>query len=549
MDNFFENNKIQNVFLVLVLCISYLPVLVAKKTVNIDAQLIMPLLQNLRGLSHYLEILFSFEAYDVQPVRDLTLFVDLFIFNKINFNTFIIQNISYWIVGCLSVKRLIKLIFKEFTNVQSFYLTLLFAIYPLFCATLSWGIARKHVLSFMFIMLSTEYFLKMVQDKFENKNLVLMSTFYFLSVFSQPITLLWPFWTILYVLIIKPESLKKWALLISPSLVIFSVCTYFNYLYYKNSNVFRFYYESKTADALNIADKILGFGHYVYQLVLPYWPATSYQLGHWSVLAGIFLFGAFIFLFLGLKQNRSFLLLWFGFTLFPLAVVLTNAHVLSDNYLLAPSFGCFILLLSLLNRDKRIKTFFFTFLFLPLLAFWSFYTNQETKLWTDPIAFSKIRNFGRRPNCDSAVNLARKSYSLLGTLPKEAKKYLESYECLNLNVPVAAIAISNIYLQTFILYYETDIAFSQRVEALKKLSKIYYYSKLVLAVLYIENQNENEGIELVEEVYRDYDKIKWSNYYDLIMAKKLAPYCKGIGHVNCLKITDHYSIIPDVSYF
>ncbi len=181
--------------------------------------------------------------------------------------------------------------------------------------------------------------------------------------------------------------------------------------------------------------------------------------------------------------------------------------------------------------------------------FWSFYTHQESKLWTDPLKFSEIRNFGRRPNCDSAINLARKFYALKGFLPQKAKTYLESYECFNPTLPVAANAISYIYLQTFILYYENDISYEKRVEALKNLSNMYYFSKLVLATLYIETHREKEGMELVEEVAKNYDKIKWMNYYDLIMAKKLEPYCISIGHSDCLKITSHFSTVPNVSYY
>lgn len=550
LDQVFSKRWSQNLFLVLISVIIYFPALIASRTVNIDAHLIMPLLDTVTGPLHYFHMLINFETYDVQPIRDLTLFIDALIFKNINLNTFIIQNVLYWIIGCLAVRRLLEIIFPMFRTIHSYYLSLLFAVYPLFCATLSWGIARKHVLSFMFIMLTTKYFFKILSDDGNKiKNVALMSLFYFSSIFSQPITLLWPFWAMAFAYLNHPGKLKAIFLHFIPSIVCFMAGTYSNYLYYKNSSVFKLYFESKTSDAFNLSDKILGLGHYIYQLVLPYWPATSYQLGHWSVIAGIFILGIFSLLFVGLNYNRKFLLSWFGFMLFPLAVVLTNAHILSDNYLLTPAFGAFVLVLSFLSREDKKREKFFRLLFIPLFVFWSFYTHKESKLWTDPLKFSEVRNFGRRPNCDSAINLARKFYALEGYLPKKAKDYLESYECFNSTFPVAASAISYIYLQTFILYYENDISYEKRVEALKKLSSIYFFSKLVLATLYIETNREKEGIELIDEVARNYDSIKWSHYYDLIMAKKLEPYCIRIGHIDCLKITSHFSTIPNVSYF
>jgi len=550
VDSFFIKKSNQNLFLVLILVLTYFPVIIARKTVNIDAQLIMPLLGSIKSPFEYLQMLIGFQTYDIQPVRDLTFFVDDFVFKNFNLNTFIIQNILYWVIACIYVKRILHHLFPSFKQVHCYYLSLLFAIYPLFCATLSWGIARKHILSFMFIMMTTWYFfdlLKNYRSKIGSK--VLIHILYLFSILSQPITLLWPLWAWAYVIIMDRKSIREITFFLLPSFVTFSLITYVNYLYYKNSTVFKLYFESKTSDAFNFSDKILGLGHYIYQMFFPYLPATSYQLGHWSVWLGILFLGLFSFVYLGLNLNRKWLVVWFGYLMFPLAIVLSNPHILSDNYLLTPALGWFVLCVTVLTINELKREKFFKIGFPLLLIIFSLYSFSESVLWTDPIKFSEIRNFGRRPNCDSAINLARKSYVLRGFIPIQAKKFLESYECFNSTIPVAGSAVSFIYLQTYIIYYERDISLEKRVHALSKLADRYFYSKLVLATLYFENNREKEASALVDEVFQEYEKINWNDYYDSIMAKQLEPYCRKSNNLNCLKITSHFNRQPNVPYF
>jgi hypothetical protein len=550
IDKFLDAEWKQNVFLFLIIVLSYLPVLVAPKTVNPDAQLIIPLLKSVHSFSDYYEMLFSFETYDVQPIRDLTFFVDIFFFNKFHFNSFIIQNILFWIIACITVKKNLSLIFPSFSRNQCFYLACLFAIYPLFCGTLCWGIARKHILSFLFIMLSNLFLFKILKKTGKKKyQVILINVFYVLSVFSQPITLLWPFWALAYVFLNFRQEIKKIGIYLTPAFIVFSFGVYVNTLYYDQSLVFKMNFESKTSDAFNIPDKILGLGHYIYQLFLPYWQATAYQLGHWSVWIGILLMGVFSLLYLSLKLDKTWLLSWFGFIMFPLAIILSNPHILSDNYLVTPSFGLLVLVATLLNKNEKVKNIFFAYGFFTLLLGWSFYTYHESKLWTDTLRYSEIRNFERRPNCDSAMNVVRKYYAIKGYAPNAAKDYLVRFQCFHPTLMVASGALSYIYIQTILNYYEKDISLENKIMAISKVANFYYYPKLVLAVLYIESKREREGELLINEVYKDHDKISWLDHYDLIMANKLEPYCKRTNNLECLRITSHFNHVPDVPYY
>lgn len=508
----------------------------------------MPLFSEFGSLSGYFKFLLSLKTYDIQPVRDLTLYFDWIIFKETGINTFILQNVLYWFLACIQLDKLLKRIFLEVSELETFVYISLFAVYPLFAATISWGIARKHILAFMFIVVATNYFFKIIQnDSFKKLDIVILSFSYLFSIFSQPITLLWVFWATVYLALYYGRKRVFYFALI-PSYFSFLICFVANLIYYERSSTFKLFFESKTSDALNIPDKILGLGHYIYQLFLPYWPAVSYQLGHWSVFAGLILAALFVLLYFNFKLNKKNLLVWSGFALFPLVVVLSNPQILSDNYLLVPSVGFLVLVVTIINSRKQRSENFLIFS-IPIFLFWSFYTFKETKLWLDPLEYSIVRNFERRPTCDSAVNLARKSYAIKGVINSGAKSYLEEYDCLNPILKTPGHAISYIFLQTYIYYYEEGIELSKRISLLEKLSLYNFYPKLVLASLYVKNGIEDKALTLVEEVYDQKYVLGVSSQLDFLISNTLYPFCINTKNVKCIKVAEKFATDPNVPYY
>jgi hypothetical protein len=545
-----KNTFAKHLILIICLIISYLPLLMGKPTVNPDAHLIMAIFDKISGIREYFELLVTLKTYDIQPIRDLTLFFDWLIIKNYNYNSFIAQNLIYWFISCFFVEKLLRLIFSKVDEISIWILTVLFSVYPLFCATLSWGIARKHILAFMFIVISTYYFLRSLEETHRKSlHVAVFNIAFILSIFSQPITLLWPAWAALYLFIKRKNEFFSHQKYLTPSYLAFLITTILNAYYYKNSQTFKLYFEGKTDDPFNIPDKFLGLGHYLYQLVLPYWPSTSYELGHWSVWIGIIFGLTFYFIYRKLKLQGSWLVIWTAFTLFPLLIILTNPHILSDNYLLTPALGFFVLILTILFNFYPPNKKMILYVSLPLLGFWIFITHKESLYWLDRVTYAETRGFERRPNCSNAINLARKSFALGLNISDNVREYLQKYECFNINSKTPAVIASFVYLQTYILYYDNELGIKERILPLKKYAEFFWFSKMVLAALYLKLNNKNEAIKLIGEIVSDYDKINWEPYYEPIIANNIHPFCEQINYKDCLKITNLFNKKKNLPYF
>jgi hypothetical protein len=517
----------------------YAPLASAPQKVDIDAQLILPNLQATSGVSGYWHNLLTLKTYDIQPVRDATLVVDLLLLEHLGLNSFVWQNALWWTLGCWWVGQLLALLHPTLGPRRQALLTCLFAAYPLFAATVSWGMARKHILAFVFIMMATVAFIRWLRGA---GRAWVFTLCYLFSVLSQPITVLWPAWAIVS-LWVNRKSVRD-GLVLLPGFGILLFTYVVNKQYYDHSEVFRLHYESKTAAALNLPDKLLGFGHYVYQTFLPYWPSVHYELGHPSVWGGIGLALGFYVFLRWRKVSLESVLVWGGFFLFPLAVVLINSHILSDNYLLVPAVGIFVLLAGVVGRGERTPRWI-----LPvLLLFFSAYAMKESLLWRDPHRFADERGFQRRPNCSSAINLARKTYALGKKLSPENKQYLETHECFRVGNLPPAIMWAFLYLQSSILFYEDDLPLDDRIRSLEKLAPVNYYPNLMLAALLLRKGDEEAARRRIQDTIDLSSRILWPAYYEPAIALHLHPWCLREGWRECLEITAHFLRDPPTPY-
>jgi hypothetical protein len=87
--------KYPNLAILFFVTLVYSSFLNGKPTVNPDAQIIIQNLEFWKSLPEYFTALLSFETIDFQPLRDLSFIVDMFFFNKLKLNTFVIQNIIW----------------------------------------------------------------------------------------------------------------------------------------------------------------------------------------------------------------------------------------------------------------------------------------------------------------------------------------------------------------------------------------------------------------------------------------------------------------------
>jgi hypothetical protein len=104
---FFSDNRF--FALSLIGAIIYSSVMISQTIVNPDTQFIFPILENIKGVFNYFDYLIGFRTLDFQPVRYLSLYIDLFVFNSTGFNITIFYNVLLWVSSCyILVKNLSK---------------------------------------------------------------------------------------------------------------------------------------------------------------------------------------------------------------------------------------------------------------------------------------------------------------------------------------------------------------------------------------------------------------------------------------------------------
>ncbi len=499
------------VYLLLALFLSYSPILFSEHPVNPDAQFIIPNLLSNSGISSYVENLFSFRTIDVQPTRDLSFVLDISIYQLTGLNSFIWINVLLWWVCGIFLFRVLRIIFGEYSEETLFALTLCFLLYPLFSQTVAWGMARKHLLAFLFIMMATDQWLREKRTS---------SLLYTLSVFSQPITLLWPVWAYIH----RPKSWK----IIVPSVLVMLFALYVNFRYYNESPVFRSIYGTKTNELFDFPEKILALGHYFFQLWFPYLLSNTYGLGHWGSLVGLPLAVIFVFFLLKKKADRLFVFSWALFLILPLLIVISQSSSLYDTYLLVPGAAFLILLAS--SLPKKFSTRFW----LPLVIIWGGFTFYETWKWRDEFDLTS-RSFSNRPDCKTAFQHARSSYES-GRLPdREALSFLLQFDCSKLSVS----AQHAINLDASILFYEEG-PLEKRISRLKSLSSHGIYPHLALAALLIKNQKAEDALITLSEIQNRWGSVRFREEYISLVSEVILPFCQKEALEECLVLINPF---------
>jgi hypothetical protein len=511
------------------LLLSYFQVLSSHYVVNPDGQYILERLADRQG--KYLSDLLSFLTIDFQPVRDLTFYLDLKFYQYLGWNTFIWQNIFWWFGSALVLRQVLRKIFKEIADNRLWVIVCAFSVYPLFGQVLPWGIARKHILSFFFILLATNELL-LYECSLKRSHVIKLYLFYVLSVLSQPISIGWPVWAFLYCWSKKIAGSLKWLSLLG---VLQIVLMAINYWYYTTSIAFAFYYPAKASDPFNIADKLLALGHHAFQIVLPYLPAFQYQLGHWSSLVGLGLLviiGMFIYKATYLRKYLH----WLIFILLPLGVVMTDSHMLFDTYLLIPAAGSWILLTAVLTRHPKSHYILFV-----LILFWIPFTEVTSSSWTDEISM-QAQGFHNRPSCLSAITYLKSSFELQAPTPEDAKKYVYENRCqLASNVMIT--------LHTYMLYYESDIPFDERVKNLRVLGQDDFFAQAALSALLVKAKRLQEANVEIQKLVNRWRNSRFKHEYSHIIAEVLYPYCEANRNEECTKLLSAHITKPKDIYY
>jgi hypothetical protein len=523
--------------MVTAILLAYFPLLTPGDFVNPDGQLMIPLLQELEGPFDYLQKLITFRTLDVQPLRDLSLLFDLWVFNRTGWNISVLHNLLLWLVCGALLHRIIQRSFPTLGAPEQLLWVVAFLVYPLFSQTLGWGAARKHLLALTFILIATHRWLRQEPGP-QWRNTLIITFAYAASVLSQPIGILWPLWALGHRWGQSSEAGKRALLTLLPAGIVMSGMALVNLAYYSSSEVFLSRYGAKTDELVEIGDKVLALGHYAFQLAFPYLLSFNYTLGHWSTLTGLALAVGFGCLLLLSRIDRSWVVSWLGFAALPLLVVMTKSSHLYDTYLLIPAVGVLILLLGLRQLLPLGKSV--SILLLILSCIWVIVTQDESRGWKDEILLTQ-RSFERRPSCMTAGHYLRISYEN-GQRPKspDAKQFIFQNECQKFTLTGADL----IGLQTYLLYYETDLPLEKRLENLRILAGNSVLSAMALAALHIREGQLTDARSTIAGILERWGEVKYRPEHSPIVADVIYPFCAQEQDAGCLEFMKSFITKP-----
>jgi len=367
-------------------------VVIAKQLVDIDFELIILPLLSVGSISDYLELFLGPRLFDVQPVRDLSLLLDIKLSALIGHQTFGLTNLMIWIGSCFVSDRLLK---ELGVDEKYRWLVFLVLIHPIVSWTIYWPAARKHLLSVLFIQLAT---LKGFQFfKGDSSKGVWILLFYFLSIFSQPINVMWAF---VFLIFLGRRSLEmKNVPFVALLLITMLIGLGSNYSYYK------FLYPNYAGlipglFTFNFNFSLLSISRGFTQIFFPVSFSQDYSYNSWLNLLGLPLF---IILFTYSWAKLRWVAFIVGLLIVhPLLLVGTRGGSIltNDTYLVSSLLGiCLLIVLVMQRMSFNIK---WLMALVPVLGIKA---GLEIRNTTNPLRFQTV-SYQNEPNCRNALSLS-----------------------------------------------------------------------------------------------------------------------------------------------
>lgn len=362
---------------------------------NRDDVPILSSLLEVDSLTSYLDVIQSLKKADIQPLTDLTFFIDIKL-NELGFRTFHLTNFLVWISILFGARSLIR---KFVENKRVVNLSLAFiAFSPVAVMSVSWISARKHLLGVLFLV----YFLKTCIDYIDqkkNKLLIKVSLIYLGCLATH---LLYAFSIILIPLLFKVRKKRinpgDWIFGFSWSGIFagWSVYNYYRYLdFYQFNNVGSS--EFSVANSLIPEVFISSIGKYFSNLVLLIKPSLSYEPFGLTSIVGLIL----VFVFLVISHRLGTLTLaWL--VLLPIFFVCWKiSYLIIDTYLLWPLVISSLVVAIWLEKFKS-----YSYLFLIPIVINFALSFSLAKKWGNTVALTKM-SLNSQGSCTHSAELAR----------------------------------------------------------------------------------------------------------------------------------------------
>jgi hypothetical protein len=258
---------------------------------------------------------------------------------------YIFFSLALWIGIIFAFKSVSRLLAQKGDGF--YYFVLLFAVHPVFVQSVSWIVAQKHLLSFLFILLFIKDVIEKNQSSNSPWNWGKAPLYYALSVLSHPIMVLVPFWSVFYA---KEKGYQPRQLLNVIGIVIIFIMILtlgINFYYYSQMYPQLFSANKLGGGTFALGDRVLALSRYFIQIFIPVNFSPIYSKGSLWNLVGIPVVVVMSFIaFKVLKgsNNRSLVLLF----VLPLCVVITKMTniFISDTYILLSTASTFLIFIA-----------------------------------------------------------------------------------------------------------------------------------------------------------------------------------------------------------
>lgn len=462
-----------------ILLLGYLPLISAPTLPDVDLNLVIQPLRDMENLADYFSIFLSKKLFDIQPIRDISLIIDIVVERIINREVFGLFNLLYWSITILFFEKILKQCFN-FSNPR--LLTLVVAFHPLMAWVISWPTARKHILSCMFVTIATYSYLRWCKKKSFKYGFSTVANYLF-SIYSQPISLLFIVPLIIYAW--TKNRLKKDRIVLISITVLFAITAGLNHYYY--SELYPQFTEVEKIKDLNFSSyfiQLLGLSRSITQLISPIHFAASYAPP--SLLSFIGLPIGVILIYIGvISQGLLMTMMSASFVLYPLVLLsISPSNIfVSDTYLLISLINLGIILgLFISKRPESYKAFLVLILltFLPKNLY-------EQKLNLELYSKFKI-SYDREKNCKNTHSYANELLK-----KHELKAFMEISSIALKNKcgfkgRSGQILLSRIY--GFRIYLDPKLSLEQKLDQINSMRLIPPEVVLLKAILMSEMGEE-----------------------------------------------------------
>ncbi|MFL5783301.1 MAG: hypothetical protein ACJ76H_01745 [Bacteriovoracaceae bacterium] len=365
----------------------YFPYVEFDTMVGRDDNLLVVPLHSIHSLSDYFSAVATNKILDVQPLRDLSLYINIKIAQWTNFQSFHLFNLLIHLANVFIFYRLLSVIIPS--RRMAWMGTALFAFHPVFVSSVGWVSARKHSLALMFTLLALLDFMK-------HRTLTWRAVLsYLASICCHQIHFLLPVWFWFV------SRWNKWKLNRKPFIVmvisgaiVFAVSAYKTFVVNSLNTTYL-----KPDFLSNLSRYVLSLGRAGAIILFPYSISGFYWQGSLWNLVGLVLIVAVSYLFCRRSRDTvPFLLLAF------LAFIPTFIAFINDTYIYLP-LACMIICVCLVVRTFPISSKSVDVMFGVLTLAVLMKTISIAGMWRSPQALWKV-SYDNEPSPHNAIGLS-----------------------------------------------------------------------------------------------------------------------------------------------